>query len=144
MGPYAGGVQPASGFNQQLLLAIRLVQAVERDQESLLPQALRDGAVVVSETRIHLWQRTLHRALSLLERIPAPLIFPPPVFIRLINTAVQQINQVLATLSSIPVASTRIYPPQPGRAAIPLETLQFMLQDLREAVDLLVRALYAA
>lgn len=144
MNTFGGWTQPARQLNPQLLAALRLVQAVGRDVQSLVPLALQEGVAPVSETRIQRWQTALQRAISILNRIPAPLIYPPPLFVRLINGAVSQINQVLMTLASIPIASPRIYPPQPGRAAISLETLESILEDLQQAEQLLRRALWAA
>ena len=131
-------------LNPQILNATLLVNAVRRDMESLLPQALQEGAVKVSETRIRQWQTALQAAVSLLNSVPAPLIFPPPAFVIFIRQAVAQINQVLTTLASIPIASPRIFPPQPGQASISLETLLLMLTDLRQAEVFLIQALLAA
>lgn len=139
-----GGTQPIRQLNPQILNALQLVNAVRRDIESLVPQAMREGTVTVSETRIREWQTTLQTAVSLLNRIPAPLIFPPPAFVTFINLAVKQINQALATLAAIPIVSPAIFPPQPGQASISLETLQFILTDLRQAEILLIQALLAA
>lgn len=141
---FTGGTQPLQQFNPQILAATQLVDAVRRDVESLLPQAMREGAVTVSESRIRQWQSALQTAVSLLSSVPAPLIFPPPAFVTLINQAVNQINEVLTTLGNIPVISPAIFPPQPGQASLSLETLQFILADLRQAEQFLIQALFAA
>lgn len=144
MNTFTGGAQPVRQLNPQLLTATLLVNGVRRDVESLVPLALREGAVTVGETRIRQWQAALQSAVSVLSRIPVPLIFPPPAFAIFANGAVNQINQVLTTLASIPIASLRIFPPQPGQASISLETLLFILTDLQQAEVLLFRALQAA
>jgi hypothetical protein len=135
---------PGTQLNPQILMATRQVIQVARDIESLLPQALREGSVTVSEGRIRRWQAALQSAVTQLQQIPVILIFPPPPFVRFIGGAIRQINQALDTLAAIPIATTRIFPPQPGRAIISLETLQFLLNDLQEAIALLIRALQLA
>jgi hypothetical protein len=140
----ASGTQPVRQLNPQILNATLLVDAVRRDIESLLPQALREGAVSVSETKIRQWQTALQAAISVLNSVPAPLIFPPPAFVTLIHQAVNQINEALTTLGSIPIATPAIFPPQPGQASISLETLQFLLDDLRQAEMFLIEALLVA
>lgn len=144
MNTFPGGVQPARQWNPQLLRAAQLVSSVRRDMQSLLPEALRAGVARVSEVRIRRWEAALEQAISLLGQIPVILIFPPPPFAVFINRAINQIEQVLDTLDEIPIASPRIYPPQPGWATISLETLRFMLDDLRQAEALLYRALQTA
>lgn len=141
---FGGGTLPTQQLNPQILMATQLVNAVRRDVESLVPESMREGAVTVSETRIRQWQSALQNAVSLLNSVPAPLIFPPPAFVTLINQAVRQINQVLATLDTIAIASPAISPPQPGQASISLETLQFILADLRQAEAFLIQALFAS
>lgn len=141
---FTGGVPPLRQLNPQLLTATLLVGAVRSDVQSLVPLALQQGAATVVETRIREWQTALQSAVSLVSRIPAPLIFPPPAFVVFANSAVNQINQVLTTLAGIPSASPRIFPPQPGQATISLETLLFILNDLQQAEVLLTRALQAA
>lgn len=135
--------QQVRPLNPQLLSATLLVNAVKRDLESLVPQALREGAVTVSEDRIRQWQTSLQTAVSLIERLPAPLIFPPPAFVMFAAGAANQINQALSILNSIPIA-VMIFPPQPGQATVSLETLQFLLTDLQQAETLLLRSLQTA
>lgn len=141
---FAGGNQPLRQLNPQILLALQLVDSVRRDVEALLPLALQEGAVTVSETRIRQWENSLQVALAQLSAIPAPLIFPPPAFVTFINQAVVQINRALTTLNAIPIPTPAIYPPQPGQATISLETVQLLLFDLRQAEMLLVQALRSA
>jgi hypothetical protein len=139
-----GGQQQPRQLNPQILMATLLVIAVSRDIESLVPQAMRVGSVTTTENRVRNWQTSLQTAVSQLNQVPAPLIFPPPAFVTFINGAVRQINQALATLASIPIVAPQIFPPQPGQATISLETLQFLLNDLQEATALLIRALQTA
>jgi hypothetical protein len=140
----ASVTQPFRQVNPQLLLATIIVDVVRRDIQSLVPQALPTGSVTVSETRIRQWQSGLQTAVSLLERIPAPLIFPPPEFVTLINAAVTQINQALAILAAIPIAAPAIFPPVPGQATLSVATLQALLNNLQQAEILLIRAIQAA
>lgn len=100
--------------------------------------------MTVSGSRVQGWQFALQSAVTLLNQVPAPLIFPPPPFVTFINGAVAQINQALATLNTIPVVAPLIFPPQPGQATIPLETLQTLINDLQQAIALLIQALQTA
>lgn len=138
------GVPRQGPLNPQILTASLLVIAVSRDIESLVPQALREGSVTVDESRIRRWQTALQTAVSQLNQIPAPLIFPPPPFVTFVNGAVAQIQQALAVLAAIPIAAPLIFPPQPGQGTISLEQLQVLLNDLQQAIVLLFRALQTA
>ncbi len=138
------GAPLAGTLNTPLLTATLIVDAVRRDVDSLLPQAQLRGSATVSSTRIQIWQSALQNAVSLLGQIPAPLIFPPPPFVTFINAATQQINQVLATLSTLPTVTIQIFPPQPSQVSIPLATLQSVATGLRQAELFLIQALQTA
>lgn len=127
--------------NPQLLAATRLVVEVTRDLEARLPRAQRQGSVSVGERRLEGWQTDLQTAVTQLQGIPIIMIYPPPPIARYIQGAVLHINQARVILGSIPIASTRIYPPQPGRANITLQTLQQILGHLHEALAILNQAL---
>lgn len=131
-------------LNPQLLSAAFLVDGVLRDMQSLISQAVQSGSVTVSQTRIQQWQTALQNAANQLRQIPAPLIFPPPAFVTLANAAASLIDQVLATLASIPIISPAIFPPQPGQGTISLNTLLGMISNLQQAEALILQALQVA
>jgi hypothetical protein len=126
--------------NPQLLAATQLVREVAREIESLLARA-QAGTVRVRERRLRSWQARLQAAVTQLQQIPVIQIYPPPPIARQIDRAVRRIERAIATLAAIPVASPRIYPPQAGQAAVPVQTLQRVLNDLHEALQSLYRAL---
>lgn len=110
------------------------------DIESRLGRRER-GYVRVGERRLQRWQQELARAVNLLESIPTIQIYPPPPITRYIRGAIEQINAARTLLGNIPIASPRIYPPQPGMANIPVATLERVLRHLYAALDYLRRAM---
>lgn len=132
----AGAINPAAPGrdpNPQFLFALFLVGSVRQQVASFLPQAFQTGSAAVSGDLIQRWEAELQGAVQLIQQVPAPLIFPPPQFVTFANAAVTQIEAALALLASIPVASPLIFPPQPGQALIPAQTLFTLLNQLQQA-----------
>jgi hypothetical protein len=120
--------------NPQLLMAIQQVIAVSRDMESLVPQARQQGSVVVGADRIGGWQGALQSAVTQLSQIPIILIYPPPPIATLIQGAIGQLNQVIASLGAIPITAS-------GVANLRLVTLLLLLFDLQAGIGQLFQAL---
>lgn len=132
----AGAINPMApgrAPNPQFLFALSLVSSVRQQVAAFLPQAFQTGSAVVGGDLIQQWEAELLGAVQLIQQVPAPLIFPPPQFVTFANAAVTQIEAALALLQSIPVASPLIFPPQPGQALIPAQTLFTLLNQLQQA-----------
>lgn len=137
MNPTNGAV-PSSP--QAILTRARfLLIFVEQSIQAVINQA-RGNNVAVSETMLVAWQALLMMVISLLNSIAVPLIFPPPRWAQMVSRAITLVTAANQTLAGIPVASTRIFPPQPGQATVSVQTLQQVQNQLRMAI----RALEAA
>ncbi|MGE5590037.1 MAG: hypothetical protein ACM3ZA_05410 [Bacillota bacterium] len=128
----------------EILSAQRLVTAVRQEAQVLLPVAQATGSASIGEAQLRSWDAALVTAVNQLGRVPNPLIFPPPLFITLIQQAIVQINLALEIIRSIPIAAPLIFPPQPGQAVASLSVLQSLLAALLRAEGLLVQAAQAA
>lgn len=138
------GIPSGRAPNPQLTLALLVVSTVRQEVQALLPQAQATGRVTVGEAQIRRWQNALQAAADLIQRIPVPLIFPPPPFAVFANAASAQIQAALQTIRAIPVVTPGTFPPQAGQATIPLPVLQSLLSSLQQAETLLLLSVQSA
>ncbi|MGE5675798.1 MAG: hypothetical protein ACM3XM_18280 [Mycobacterium leprae] len=117
---------------QTLTQARFLLIFVDQSILSVLNQTIGRNARV-PETLILVWRLVLRLALQLLNSIPSILIFPPPRWVTFVQAATTLITQALQILDSIPVASTRIFPPTPGTATVDVLLLQQVETQVRFA-----------
>lgn len=133
------GTLPAGSPSQSLTRARFLLTFVDQSIQSVLTMA-QAGMVTVPETTLLAWQTVLATAARLLRTLPVPAIFPPPRWAQLASEAAMLTEQAQQILAAIPVASTRIFPPQPGTATVQTQVLRQVQVLVRRAAQLVLNA----
>ncbi|HWI66345.1 MAG TPA: hypothetical protein VNT75_31330 [Symbiobacteriaceae bacterium] len=116
-----------------------LILFVQESIQSALARA-QGGTVTIPETTLLAWQTVLMQAVSDLNSLPVPAIFPPPNWAQLVGMATSFVNTAIEMLAAIPVAQLRIFPPRPGQATVSTATLRRVQENLLRAAEALEAA----